>query len=185
MDEIQYLLDDGPCLTAIRDNVVVEVPDIASDPRWPGFVERGQSQGAGASLSVPLSVGGRAVGALNLYARTAHAFTDADRGQAELLAAHAAGAVVLAARLVDHEERSRHLYQALTSRSMIDHATGILMGHHRVTADAAFELLRHRSQNTNTKLRDVAKQLIHEITGHWPNIPDPGEDPPAQAGSPG
>src|ERR1700709_613999 len=35
MDDIQYQLDDGPCLTALRENVIVEVADIATDARWP------------------------------------------------------------------------------------------------------------------------------------------------------
>ena len=168
MDDIQYQLDDGPCLTALRDDVVVEITDIATDLRWPRFSERGRGEGAGAALSVPLSVGHRPVGVLNLYARTPGAFASADRARAETLAAHAAGAVSLAARLAEHEEQTRNLRAALSSRSEIDQATGILMCRHHITAPAAFDLMRRSSQNTNTKLRDVATQLITDITGQPP-----------------
>jgi GAF domain-containing protein len=174
MDESQYQLDDGPCLSALRDNVIIEITDIATDSRWPDFRRRGRAEGAGASLSIPLSVGDRPVGALNLYARAPGAFTGADRTRAEALAAHAAGAVALAARLAEHEERTRHLRTALTSRSVIDRAVGILMGRHHVGAAAGFELLRQASQQTNTKLREIAVQLITDTTGHAPD-PEPAD----------
>lgn len=171
MDDIQYQLDDGPCLTALRENVVVEVTDIAEDTRWPHFSERGRIEGAGASLSVPLRVGERPVGALNLYARTAGVFTPADHARAQTLAAQAAGAVSLAARLAEHEELTRNLRTALSSRSVVDQATGILMGRHRIPAPEAFDILRRTSQNTNTKLRQIATQLITDTTGRPPPTP--------------
>ncbi|WP_445190336.1 hypothetical protein ACTXG6_24005 [Pseudonocardia sp. Cha107L01] len=39
-----------------------------------------------------------------------------------------AGAVVLASRLAESEQRGRHLENALTSRTTIDQALGIVMG---------------------------------------------------------
>ncbi len=176
MDEIQYLLDDGPCLSALRENRIVEVSDIAEDQRWPAFSERGRAEGAGASLSIPLAVGERTVGALNLYAHTPNAFTDTDRDRAVRLAAHASGAVALAARLAEHENHAQNLTIALASRSTIDQAIGVLIGRHHITAEAAFTLLRERSQKTNVKLRDVAAQLITEATKQ-----PPGPTPPPVA----
>lgn len=169
MDEIQYELDDGPCRACLRDNAAVEVADIATDDRWPAFRERARAENAGACLSIPLSVGQHAVGALNVYARVPGGFSVADRARAQDLALHAAGAVALAARLAEHEERTRHLLTALTSRSAIDHAVGILMGRHRITSSAAFDLLRQASQHTNTKLRDIAARLIAETVGQPPH----------------
>ncbi|HTK67282.1 MAG TPA: GAF and ANTAR domain-containing protein [Pseudonocardia sp.] len=170
MDEIQYELDDGPCRACLRDNVAVEVEDIAGDDRWPAFRERGLAENAGACLSIPLSVGQHSVGALNVYARVPGGFSASARNRAQNLAVHAAGAVALAARFVEYEERTRHLQTALSSRSAIDHAVGILMGRHRISPSAAFELLRQASQHTNTKLRDVAARLIIDATGHPPHV---------------
>jgi hypothetical protein len=45
------------------------------------------------------------------------------------------------------------------SRAAIEQAKGMLMFVYRIDADAAFELLRWRSQVTNTKLRALAEQL--------------------------
>lgn len=49
------------------------------------------------------------------------------------------------------------------ARAVIEQAKGALMAIYRVTADHAFQVLRWRSQNTNTKLRALAAQLLSEV----------------------
>jgi GAF domain-containing protein len=164
MDEAQYAVDDGPCLTCLRQGVPVDVGDIRADERWPAFARRGAQEGAGSSLSVPMVVRARTVGTLNLYSRDAHAMTGPDRARAAEFAGHAAGAVALAAQLAEHAQREHRLEAALRSRSTIDQAMGVLMAQARITADEAFEVLRRRSQNANVKLRDVAAAVIAEAT---------------------
>jgi hypothetical protein len=50
------------------------------------------------------------------------------------------------------------------SRSAIEQAKGVLMYVYRVSADQAFRVLQWRSQQTNVKLRALAKQLLVEVT---------------------
>jgi hypothetical protein len=38
LDESQYEVDDGPCLTAARTNRPIRIDDAATDQRWPNFV---------------------------------------------------------------------------------------------------------------------------------------------------
>jgi hypothetical protein len=49
------------------------------------------------------------------------------------------------------------------TRAVIEQAKGVLMAVYRVSADQAFGVLRWRSQETNTKLRALARQLIAEM----------------------
>src|SRR5690606_28438462 len=56
-----------------------------------------------------------------------------------------------------------HLRAALTSRSVIDQAIGIVMARERCSADEAFDVLRRGSQQRNTKLRDVAADLVSAV----------------------
>ena len=49
-------------------------------------------------------------------------------------------------------------------RAIIEQAKGILMAIYRVSPEQAFGVLRWRSQETNTKLRSLAKQLITEMS---------------------
>lgn len=37
LDESQYGAGDGPCLSAIREQVIVHVPDLTDEERWPNF----------------------------------------------------------------------------------------------------------------------------------------------------
>jgi hypothetical protein len=49
------------------------------------------------------------------------------------------------------------------ARSGIEQAKGMLMLIYRIDADSAFELLRWRSQETNTKLRVLAEQIVKDF----------------------
>ncbi|WP_428343301.1 ANTAR domain-containing protein [Mycobacterium sp.] len=50
------------------------------------------------------------------------------------------------------------------ARAVIEQAKGILMAVYRVSPEQAFSVLRWRSQETNTKLRSLVKQLITEMS---------------------
>lgn len=54
--------------------------------------------------------------------------------------------------------------RATESRAVIEQAKGILMGVYRIDPDAAFNLLRWHSQQTNTKIRVLAEGLVRQIT---------------------
>jgi hypothetical protein len=49
------------------------------------------------------------------------------------------------------------------SRAAIEQAKGVLMYVYRVSAEQAFRVLQWRSQETNVKLRALAKQLLTEV----------------------
>lgn len=56
------------------------------------------------------------------------------------------------------------------SRAVIEQAKGALMVIYRISADQAFRVLQWRSQETNTKLRSLAAQLVAEM-GQLPPAP--------------
>ena len=60
----------------------------------------------------------------------------------------------------DAQNRAEQIRGALDSNRVIGTATGIVMATYRLTADHAFRLLQLHSQNSNTKLRDVAAQVV-------------------------
>ena len=74
-------------------------------------------------------------------------------------------------RIVGQNRAARtetQLREAIESHRIIGQATGIMMERHRLTAGAAFELLRTASQNRNIRLRRIAERLID--TGQEPDL---------------
>lgn len=165
-DERQYADGEGPCLQAMWDGVVVRVDDMTREERWGAYPAHCAAIGVCASLSIPLVVGDRGRGALNLYSGRAHAFTDDDETVAARWGAQATGALAVALRLADSEARADSLAAGLDSRTVIGTAIGLLMAQERCTSGQAFDLLKIASQRRNVKLRDVAAGIVaaHEAT---------------------
>lgn len=183
VDEVQYRLDDGPCLQAMRENHLVRIEDTAEKTRWPGFEAEAASHGIRSCLALPLTVDGKPVGALNLYARAASAFGAAEARAAESFAGNASGALALAMRLASHAALIEQLRSSLGSRTVIDQALGIIMARGACTQARAFAILRSASQNSNVKLRDIASTVVTSVTGEPPQPPPPFES--GTAGTPG
>jgi GAF domain-containing protein len=180
VDEVQYALDDGPCLHAMRDGHVVRIEDTANKARWPEFEAQAASHGIRSCLSLPLksgppNSGGRPVGALNLYARTASAFGAAEARRAENFAENASGALTLAIRMASRTALIEQLRSSLTSRTVIDQALGIIMARERCGQDRAFAILRTASQHSNVKLREIAAAIVTDVSGEPPQPPPPFE----------
>jgi GAF domain-containing protein len=159
-DELQYERGYGPCMDAGRAGQMLLVDDMRSDQRWPDYAQHAAAHGVLSSLSVPLPFQGATIGALNTYAGRPKAFGEQD----VVLAQEVAGWVALATGSAEAATRSSddldHLRTAMMSRAFIDQAKGILMERHKVTEDEAFTILARASQRTNTKLRDVAAELV-------------------------
>ena len=169
-DALQYELEEGPCLEAVWDGDSYLAEDIAHDARWPRWGPRVAKLGVGSVLSVQLSTETETIGALNLYAERARAFTSDDVDLALIFTVHATNALN-SARLVSG------LQTAVHSRHLIGVAQGILMSTYGLTMDQSFELLRRYSSQTNTKIRDVAQHVVD--SGSLP----PNGDPSASAGA--
>ena len=97
------------------------------------------------------------LGALNLYSRQPGSFDAETRGEGLAFAAQAA----VALRSAQHEERLR---AGMATRNLIGQAQGILMERFKVTPNQAFAILARISQETNSKLPDVARYLVHTRT---------------------
>jgi GAF domain-containing protein len=160
LDEQQYQVLDGPWLEAIRTARVVVSDDLSIDQRWDGYPAMAVAHGVRAVLSSPLMVGSSPIGALNLYATAAGAFTADSRAAAGQLTALAAATVTAAMRHYDQTTLTDHLRTALSSRSVIDQAIGIIIGMQRCPPETAFDILRTVSQQRNIPLREVAADLV-------------------------
>ena len=100
-------------------------------------------------VSFKLYTANRTAGALNLFAFKPNAFDGESETFGTILAAHAAAAI-LASR------EGEELQSALSTRDRIGQAKGIIMERYNVDDVRAFEMLRKLSQDSNTRLSDIA-----------------------------
>jgi GAF domain-containing protein len=185
IDEAQYALDQGPCLSAIRLHGTFEADDLGADARWPAFGPRAAEMGIASLLSFrlhtspeddeleqdatarPSEPDASTLGALNLYARDRDAFGDADHRTGAVFAAYASVALEAAEAYTGARAQAEGLQLALGSRDLIGQAKGILMAREHVTADEAFDILRTTSQHLNIKVRELAAHVAE--TGELPD----------------
>ena len=155
---LQHERDEGPCLDALRQDHTVLSNDLSQDDRWPRWgpqvVER---LGLRSSVSYRLFSTEGNLGALNLYAKKASAFSAEDIHDGLALAAHV-GVALAAAQEVEQLEK------ALGGRTVIGQATGILMERFDLDPDRAFSVLSRMSQQKNVKLRELAEQIVTSRT---------------------
>lgn len=152
-DELQQELGEGPCVRAAVSDETIWIDDMRGEPRWPHFAQGATGIGIMSMACFCLYIDGNDFGALNLHSGVVDGFDSESRSMGELFAAHAA----IALSSVREREQLR---VALTSRDLIGQAKGMIMERYRIDADAAFRLLARLSQDSNTKLVEVARQVV-------------------------
>ncbi len=162
-DALQAELGEGPCLDAAWREESVVAGDLSTDDRWPAWGPRvAEELGMQSMLCFQLFVTEDSLGAMDLYSRHRDAFTEDDRVDGRALAAQVA--VALAAT-----RRVGHLHTAITNRTVIGQAQGILMERFDIDPDRAFAVLRRVSSHSNQKLHQVARELVR--SRQLPNRP--------------
>ncbi|MFC7360373.1 GAF and ANTAR domain-containing protein [Nocardioides astragali] len=154
IDELQFVLKEGPCFDALHMHEVVHSRDLATDDRWPTWGPMiAEEVGVASIVSYRLYTTHDTLGALNLYATNPDAFDADDIDNGHALAAHVG--VALAA-----SQNAENLEMAISHRTAIGRAEGILMERFGLTPDQAFSVLRRVSQHQNVKLNRVAEELV-------------------------
>jgi GAF domain-containing protein len=164
-DKLQIELHEGPGIVAVSEARTIVVHDTATELRWPRWAAGMRNLHIGSVLAVRLWTSQSTLGALNLYACSPRWFDPDALAVAEVVGRHASIALASA-----REEES--LWQAIDARKLIGQAQGILMERFALDDERAFEVLRRYSQNTNTKLNEVARILVRSRT-----LPDYRQSP--------
>jgi GAF domain-containing protein len=163
IDSVQYALDDGPCLRSVREQASQDVNRTQIRCRWPELADVADAHGAGSIISSPLMLDDRVSGSFNLYSSDEDGFRELDESLLEAFTTAAMVALQQAQRYDTARRFVRQLEDALESRASIDQAMGAVMALHGVGPKAAFDIMVKTSQDHNTKLRDVAQQLLSKI----------------------
>lgn len=166
LDVAQAAAGQGPAHLATTTDDVVVSADVAADPRWvlppvpAGPVVVVPLPGAAAPRAVLVVQGDAEGGAPDLTDPAAVARVGA------LVPDLAAAVAVVQAR-----SEAAHLQLALASNRTIGAAIGVAMASRKLPYDEAAHLLRSLSNHTNTRLVDLAEQVL--LTGELPVPPPP------------
>ncbi|WP_115788190.1 GAF and ANTAR domain-containing protein [Arthrobacter silvisoli] len=166
LDELQYQFAEGPCLTASRTGVRIHIPDIEKDETWPEYNEAAAANGIRSVLALPFQLPeDTAKAGLNLYSESVHGFDEAAIQRASDYVQQASKGLRLAVLIAQHSQAAANLRAAMTSRTVIDVATGIIIAQNRCSQAEAVEIIKRASSNRNIKLRDVAQAIVDKAGG--------------------
>jgi GAF domain-containing protein len=153
LDQLQMTFNEGPCVEAALDELIVRTDDFRREDRWPQYSAAAVDIGVLSSMSFKLYTADRTAGALNLFSFRPNAFDAESETIGVVLAAHAAAAI-LASR------QGEQLESALSTRDRIGQAKGIIMERFGIDDVQAFDMLRRLSQDSNTRLIEIAQRVI-------------------------
>lgn len=159
-DALQYRLNVGPCLTSWAKLKTVRIDDIENDPRWSQWSKAVQPLNLRSSVSAPLEVEDRVLGAVKVYSEVPAAFDERTERLLEGFADTAALLLGNAASLDNGTSMSAPLRQALKARDTVQLAKGILMQREGIAEDQALQIMVTQARATSRDLLTVAARLI-------------------------
>lgn len=157
VDAIQFEVDEGPCVQAIREHLTLQVDDLRTETRWPNFSRRAsEATGVRSMLAFRLFLSGDTLGSLNLYSKRPAAFTEESIAVGTIFATHAAAAL----RAAQAKEGLAQLRQLVEARELIAQAKGILMGRRGISSEAALDMLYRGAERLRIDLRELARRVV-------------------------
>jgi GAF domain-containing protein len=162
VDDIQYGLGQGPCITAAKEGITVRSGSLDADPQWPVFGPRVGELGVHSVLSLPLITKSVVLGAMNVYAHKPNAFDDRAAELGELFSVPAAISAQNARALDSAVQLTQQLEKALGSRAVIDQAIGILISRTGCSDAEGYDKLRDIGQTEHKKIAVVAQSMVAE-----------------------
>jgi diguanylate cyclase (GGDEF)-like protein len=114
-EELQTVLDEGPCIVAYQTGKAVAIADLSKEKRFPVFIIQAREAGLAAVFTFPLHHGDSQLGALDLYRDTPGGLDEDAMTVAQTLAD------VASAYLVNAQGRSDLLNSAAHARATALH----------------------------------------------------------------
>ncbi|MEU4292526.1 ANTAR domain-containing protein [Kribbella sp. NPDC026596] len=152
---------DGPLYETMTYGEPHRIGDLAADHRWPEFAASAINAGYRSCLFLPLpAVTGGSAAAFSLFSPTKDAFGSTSYDVVLLFALHAGVAFDNVQLFNDSRTLVEQLRTAITTRTVIGQAQGLLMHRYGLTSEVAFDVLKRCSMDANVKLRDVSVDLV-------------------------
>jgi GAF domain-containing protein len=162
IEDLQYMLGEGPCVDAYHQDSVVSEPDLAVPgmSRWPAFTPPALREGVRAVFGFPLRVGAVRIGALNLYRAAPGPLTADQHADALAVADFAARWVLDAQSEAPGDAVATELEATANFHFSVHNAAGIVSVQQAISVSEALVRLRAFAFSQDTPLADVARDII-------------------------
>jgi hypothetical protein len=160
IEELQFVLGEGPCVDAFTQGQPELASDLAADEsaqRWPAFAPAAVAAGARALFAIPLQVGAAKVGVIDLYRDRPGGLNPQELADALVFADAATLMLIFDAR-PGHAEGSDGLTPV--HRAVVHQATGMVMAQLNGTINEAFARLRAYAFAQNRPLAEIADDVV-------------------------
>jgi GAF domain-containing protein len=160
LEELQVQYQEGPCISAFEDKMLVGAQDLKTDSRWPSFSRAAIERGLRAVLASPIPYNQDAIGVVAVLSQEEHPWPA--EAELALLAFTDLAALLIASMMMGEQqtELAQQLQSALNSRSVIEQAKGVLIGQHGLSAQAAYEQIRAQARAERRKIAVVSAELV-------------------------
>src|SRR5262245_23350896 len=148
-------LEDSLIGRHVRERTHITVPAVDSEHSYK-YPELARRTGLASLLSVPLLVGSKVIGTLNIYTSERRSFTPEEVGFAKAVAGQAALAFENARLISETLEMKR----TLEARKIIERAKGILQQRQGISEEQAYLNLRTESRRLRRPMRDLAEAIV-------------------------
>ncbi|MET8152486.1 GAF domain-containing protein [Actinoplanes sp. NPDC049668] len=161
IEELQFVLGEGPCIDAFDSRRPVLIPDLAVDAaaRWPMYGPAAHAGGVRAVFAFPLQMGAARLGVLDVFREHPGALSDDQLNDALTFAD-----ITMEALLDRHEAAGDDIDDGLADavgyRAELFQAQGMVMVQIGGTISAAMARMRAYAYAENRGLGDVARDVV-------------------------
>jgi hypothetical protein len=162
IEELQFVLGEGPCIDAFASRRPVLVPDLTDGAtnRWPAYTPAVHDEGVRAVFAFPLQVGAARLGVLDVFRARAGPLTGAELRQAFTFTD------LTVRTLLDGQDHAGEgaaadgLDEAIEHSAELFQAQGMVMVQLGVSLAEALVRIRAHTYAQNRRLGDVARDIV-------------------------
>lgn len=161
IEELQFMLGEGPCIDAYNLEVPIAEPDLA-DPngRWLGFTPPIFKAGVRALFAFPLRVGTVRMGSLDLYRDHSGTLSDDQHADALIMADVVSQAVLTMQAEAPPDELAAQLEAVMTSQNVVYQAVGMVSAQLGASVDASLIRLKAHAFASDRLLTELAQDVL-------------------------
>jgi hypothetical protein len=176
LEELQFVLGEGPCIDAFDSRRPVFVPDLVDGAlsRWPIYAPAVADGGVRAVFAFPLQVGAARLGVIDVFRSRPGPLTANELGQALTFSE------VAVTTLLDGQDdaypgaAAAGLDEAMDGRAVLFQAQGMVMVQLGVTLAEALTRMRAHAFAENRRLGEVARDVVARRLTFDRDRPPPG-----------